>query len=66
MHTREVKFSLAPRTRKPIPMGLVVRPLCKTAYYLCVLARREVLSISDLFIIEKIGFSVRVFYENEK
>ena len=63
LYYKEVRFSLAPRTRNPISMGLVAKPLCKIAYYFCWLARRETLSLSDLLIIGNIGFHVKISYE---
>jgi hypothetical protein len=42
--------------------GMVASPACKTAYYLCMLAGRNRLSLRDLFIVQKIGFSIVYLY----
>lgn len=40
------------------------KPICKKARYLCLLARREKLSLKELYLLEKIGFCLEFKYED--
>ncbi len=41
------------------------KPICKKACYLCLLARRERLSLKELYLLEKIGFRLEFKYEDQ-
>lgn len=59
MYSKIVRVSYLP---KPTASSFV-RPVCRTAHYFCQLARKDSLSITDLLIIQDIGFYVKIFAE---
>lgn len=59
---KEVKFSVPHKTTE-FTNGQIAKPLCQTAAYLCMLARKDKLSLKELYIVQKIGFSVNISYE---
>lgn len=63
MATNEVKFSV-PKKTTGFSVGQIAEPVCPTASILCLLAKREKLSLRELYIIQKIGFVVKILYDN--
>ena len=59
-----VKFTI-PRGLNDFETQPCAKPMCKKAYYLCLLARREKLSLKELYLIEKIGFRLEFKYEDQ-
>lgn len=62
---KKVTFSIA-NGATCFERGQVLKPLCSTAIYLCMLARRQKLSLEELFIVKKIGFEVDILTEKRE
>lgn len=63
MSSKKVVFSLDNRVHV-FKTGPVAQPVCPLARYFCQLAGKDKLSITDLYLIQKIGFEVKLL-END-
>lgn len=60
---KKVTFFISKEREDLLNVETIARPYCKRAYYFCLLAGKNQLSIKELQIIEKIGFSLEIKYE---
>lgn len=60
---KTVKF-LVPKGVSSLETCSLALPMCKKAYYLCMLAGKERLSLKELYIVEKMGFDLKIKYED--
>lgn len=60
---KTVKF-LVPKGISSLETRSIAVPICKKAYYFCLLAGQKELSLKQLYIIEKMGFHLKIKYED--
>ncbi len=59
-----VRFTI-PKDLNQFETQSCARPLCRKAHYLCLLARKEKLSLKELYLVEKIGFCLELKHESQ-
>lgn len=57
---------LIPKNASSFTHNAIAKPMCKTAHYFCLLAGKKQLSLKEIFVIQKIGFSIDFSIENEE